>query len=911
MAESDSSKLRHFLVIEDTKGKRVVPLEAATYTIGRDRTNSIVIYSREVSRQHAILLRVTNPNSSNFLFRIIDGNLQGKKSTNGLIINHQRLTSHDLHRDDLIQFGKGARAYYYCAANLSESDVSQFTNSGDFSKIPAEPVVSQDPHQTLLVDDADADASNSEAAIIRLASIPELSPNPIVEIDLTGSITYLNPSAIRKFPDIRDLGLKHPIFANLLMLVQDNPSEILVREVNSGNEVFEQYIHYISESDLIRCYIFDVTERKRSEIEIRRRDALLQGVAEATHHLLGIITNNDFDPAIERALQSLGLSAGVDRVLICSHHPHPTTGEMARSAQHEWVRSNIEPTVHKLQSLNQSYSETGHVRWHNAFLSGQAISGLTSEFAVSERSHLIQDDVLSILMTPIFVKDQCWGYICFHDCQTERRWSNSEASILFTMAASLGSAIQRRRTEEAIQYQAVHDALTGLPNRILFEDQLSRLLKFAQGTDQMIGVMFLDIDRFKTINDTLGHTYGDQLLKGISERLQHIFLEREKDTLAHWGGDEFLILVNQVAHPKDVAKLAQRILASIKQPFQIGSHELHITASLGVAIYPLDAPDAESLIKNADIALYRAKESGRNTMQFYTPAMSNDASQVFAVEKQLYRALERGEFSVFYQPQLSLQTCEIIGMEALLRWNNPELGSVPPSTFIPLIEENGLIIPIGEWVLRTACQQNKSWQDQGLPHISISVNLSVNQFRQSNLLDMIQEVLLETGLNPKLLDLEITESIAIQDVKFTISLMEQIRALGVQLSMDDFGTGYSSLSYLTQFPIETLKIDKSFVSTLNAINPGSEVVTAVIALARAFNLKVIAEGVETPEQLEFLHRNNCEAVQGYYLGKPMPANQATAYLRQEWPSRRTSFLNQLTDSKTLLIPPKPVQPALV
>jgi diguanylate cyclase (GGDEF)-like protein len=905
----DTSKLRHFLMIEDAKGKRVVPLEATTYTIGRDRTNTIVLHSREVSRQHAILLRVTNPKTSNFLFRIIDGNLQGKKSTNGLIINTQRLTSHDLQRDDVILFGTGARARYMSASNLTDADVAMITHTGDVAKIKvAVESAASDPLQTLFVEDDDS-RSVSEAAIIRLASIPELAPNPIVEIDLSGNITYLNPFAIRKFPDIREAGLKHAILAGLLTVVQENPEEILVREVSYGAHVFEQYIHYISESDLIRSYIFDITERKRSDLEIRRRDALLHGVAEATHHLLGIVTQTDFEPAIERALKSLGLAAGVDRVHIYHHHPHPS-GAISRSIRHEWARDGVQPTIHTLDAINQSYVETGHTRWYETLASGQTISGLTSEFPAVERVSLERNGVLSVLMTPIFVHEQCWGYISFDECKVPRRWSTSEESILFTMATSLGNTIQRRRTEEAIQYQAVHDALTGLPNRILFEDQLSRSLSYIQGSDQMLAVMFLDIDRFKTINDTLGHTYGDNLLKAISERLKGCLRDREKDMLAHWGGDEFLILINQVPHPQDVAKVAQRILAALKEPFEIGNQELHITASTGLAIYPIDAQDAESLIKHADIALYRAKENGRNNFQFYTPAMSTNASQVFAVEKQLYRALERGEFSLAYQPQISLQTCDIIGVEALLRWKNPELGMVSPATFIPLMEENGLIIPIGEWVLRTACAQNKAWQDAGIPAIAMSVNLSVKQFRHANLVALITQILNETNLDPRLLDLEITESIAIQDVKYTISVMEQLRDMGVRLSMDDFGTGYSSLSYLSQFPLDTLKIDKSFVNTINDGMKGSEVVTAVIAIARALNLKVIAEGVETEEQLEFLHRGSCEAIQGFLLGKPMPVEQVTEFLIDHWPILRQSLLNRLSSSQTVLVAPKGVQPLL-
>jgi diguanylate cyclase (GGDEF)-like protein len=436
----------------------------------------------------------------------------------------------------------------------------------------------------------------------------------------------------------------------------------------------------------------------------------------------------------------------------------------------------------------------------------------------------------------------------------------------------------------------------------LFEDRLSRSVANLQNSDEGPAILLLDIDRFKTINDTLGHTYGDLLLKAVAERLKTCIREQDKDTLAHWGGDEFLILLSQTEGVKDIAKVAQKILAALKPTFQIGNQELHITASLGIAIYPHDGLDAEALIKNADIALYRAKEGGRNNVQFYTPTMSADASQLFVVERYLYRALERGEFEIHYQPQISLHGCEIIGMEALLRWNNPELGKISPKTFIPLIEENGLIIPIGEWVLQTACAQSQAWQAAGLPPISVSVNLSVNQFRQPNLVETIAQILAETGLDPQWLDLEITESIAIQDVEFTRSLMGRLREMSVGLSMDDFGTGYSSLSYLTRFPINTLKIDQSFVHNLDGDAKGTEIITAVIALAQAFKLNVIAEGVETREQLEFLRDNGCEAIQGYLISRPLPADQATVFLKSLWHTQREAFLPPSFRTPPLIVP---------
>jgi diguanylate cyclase (GGDEF)-like protein len=724
VTDSDRQRLRHFLLIEDTKGKRLVGLEAATHTLGRDRSNAIVIHSREVSRQHATLLRVSNPGQANFLFRVLDGNLQGKRSTNGLIVNGQRCLSYDLQGGDIIQFGGDAKARYCVTSTLTDTDIDTCRETGDYAQLytPA----AHDPFQTLLVPEDELDASNNEAAIARIASIPELSPNPIVEMDAAGAITYLNPAAIRRFPDLRSVGREHPILSSLIATAQSSKPEVFVREVAVGDDVFEQYVHYIFESDLIRSYIFDITERKRSEVEIQRRDSLLQGVAAATNHLLSIVTDADFDLAIAKVLETLGLSAGVDRIHICEHHQLQAAGDVLRTVRYEWTRSHIEPTQHQPHSYNQSYAANGLLDWYHAFTSGESIRGLTTEFSPQEQAALHRDGILSVLLAPIVINDHCWGYIGFHDCHSEHRWTKNEESILFTMAASLGSTIQRRRTEADLQYQALHSALTGLPNRLLFTDRLKRSLASVQQPDDIVAVLLLDLDRFGNINTTLGHHYGDQLLQDVADRLKQCIREREQDTLAHSGGDEFLFLLSQVESVKEIAKVAQRVLSAMKAPFLIENHELHLTASVGIATCPLDGRDAESLIKNADTALYRAKDNGRNNFQFYTPTMSVDASQAFVVEKHLYRALDRGEFTLHYQPQVSLNTCEIIGMEALLRWENPELGRLSPATFIPLMEENGLIIPIGEWVLQTTCAQNKAWQDSGLPPICVSVNLSVN-----------------------------------------------------------------------------------------------------------------------------------------------------------------------------------------
>jgi diguanylate cyclase (GGDEF)-like protein len=883
VAESERQKLRHFLLIEDTKGRRVVSLDAATYTLGRDLTNSIVIYAREVSRQHAILLRIPTPGATNFLFRIIDGNLQGKRSTNGLIVNGKRCFSHDLKQGDLIQFGGASTIRYNVTSNVTDTEFARFCESADVMSLSS---AAGGPLQTVILE---PDSANNEAAIIRLASIPELNPNPIVEIDLSGNITYLNPAAIKKFPNLRTARMQHELLMGLPLLVHDSTEEIIVREVTIGQDVFEQSVHYISESDLIRSYIADITERKRSEREIQQRDRLLQAVAEATNYLL---TNPEFEIAIIDALAILGTAATVDRVYIYQHYIEPTTGKIARKLRFEWRKTASLPGV-TITPQDQAYATSGLTRWYDNFVIGKAISGLTRELPLREQEVLRRDRVLSVLLEPILIDDLCWGFIGFDDCRSERQWSKSESSILATMAASISGAIQRQKIEENIRHQAVHDALTGLPNRILFTDRLHKAIAAREHESELIAVMFLDLDRFKMVNDTLGHTSGDQLLCRVAERLTHCV--EEKDSIARFGNDEFVFSFSQLDSVREAVKVAQRILDALKNPFYVSNQELYVTGSLGIALYPHDGADAESLIKNSDTALYRAKAGGRSNVEFYAATMSAEAAELFTVEKHLYRALEREEFVIHYQPQINLSTWEIVGMEALLRWNSPELGKLSPKTFIPLIEDNGLIIPIGEWVLKTACAQNKAWQEAGLPPLTTSVNLSAVQFQQPNLVERITQILEDTGLAPQFLDLEITESIAIQDADFTCAMMRELHAKGICLSMDDFGTGYSSLSYLKQFPLDTLKIDQSFVKDVTASAMQAEIVTIVISLARALQMNVIVEGVETMEQLSFLRSRHCQAVQGYLISKPMPAEEATAFLTTHWFQKRKQLLHPELD----------------
>lgn len=446
-----------------------------------------------------------------------------------------------------------------------------------------------------------------------------------------------------------------------------------------------------------------------------------------------------------------------------------------------------------------------------------------------------------------------------------------------------GQALMRVLTElkqAHLHRLAYHDALTGLPNRLLFIDRLKQELLAAPRNGRQVGVLFLDVDRFKTINDSHGHSVGDHVLQALADRLAGAI--REGDTLARFGGDEFVALLPGVGEPRDAATVAERLLASLREPVIVGGREFFMTASAGVSLFPSDGSDTETVLKNADRAMYQAKELGRNTFRFYTAEMNARAAARLEVENELRRALERGEFLLHYQPQLDLRTDLVVGAEALVRWRHPTRGQISPAEFIPLAEETGLIVPIGEWVLREACRQQRAWRDAGWP-LRVAVNVSGRQFAHPNLLGVIVQIIEETGADPDALELELTESVIMRDVGAALTTMRGLAGLGLSLSVDDFGVGYSSLSSLKLFPIHALKIDQSFVRDL-AENPSdAAIVQSVIALGHNLKRVVVAEGIETEAQLDFLRRHGCDQGQGYYFSPPRPAEALTAWLADRRP----------------------------
>ncbi|HEU0264336.1 MAG TPA: EAL domain-containing protein, partial [Geobacterales bacterium] len=429
---------------------------------------------------------------------------------------------------------------------------------------------------------------------------------------------------------------------------------------------------------------------------------------------------------------------------------------------------------------------------------------------------------------------------------------------------------ERKRAEQEIQQLAYYDTLTSLPNRTLLKDRLGQALAQASRSSEQIGVMFLDLDRFKGVNDTLGHAVGDQLLKTVSSRLSAAL--RRSDTVARLGGDEFVIVVSLVPHAEYLADVAAKILAIVAQPARIANHDLFLTGSIGMALFPSDGDTVDTLLKHADIAMYQAKEKGRNTYQFFSHEMNTKALERMALETSLRQALERNEFFLLYQPQYALGNGQIVGVEALLRWQHPELGVVRPGQFIPLAEETGLILPIGEWVLRRATSDGCRWLQQNLPFQRIAVNISPHQCRQQDP-GYLGRLLKEVGFPPTSLELELTETSIMENPREIASKLRLFQEMGVALAIDDFGTGYSSLNYLKHFPLDRLKIAQTFVRDSGKSLGDAAIAEAIIGLAHALRLRVIAEGVETMEQLTFLRERGCNEVQGYLTGRPMPAEE--------------------------------------
>ncbi len=831
---NDSQELRHILVIEDQKSRRVTTLKETTYSIGRDTNCPLILYDRQVSRQHATLLRVIDYQQDNHYYRIIDGNLQGKRSTNGIIVNGKYCLSHELKDGDTIRFGGHSVASYHLVHNNHELELIKAGEPRD--KLPVSSSLTVE-EMTPTEHNSQKESTNKEVEEVKAtlviersklesntdSLVAEFSPDPIIEINYGGQITYTNPAANVKFPE---LTLEHPIFNKIIDDIENIQSNSLradlrstvVREINLGMEYYRQHIHYIPEKRLIRSYIIDQTSHKQLENQVKT-------------------LQNRYQNLIEQTLEGIFWIDGRTKRV-------------------------IEVNTSYCQILGYTKEEILNKNIYDLILMEASIIDSDLAQVVRNKSHFIEESVHICKNGSLLTVEMKISFIN----------SNGKDNFCFVIR----DVSERNNAENTLDYQEFHDQLTRLANRKLLQKKLILALAQAKKNGTLMAVIFLDLDSFKHINTSFGHTLGDQVLQHFSRRLLSCI--RTGDTAARWGGDEFVILLPQIRNKEDNLKLGHRIFQALKKPFYIQTQEIRLKISMGIALYPYDGEQAEILLKNADAALYRTKQQGRNHYQFYNSNMSSEATLLLKLENHLQRAIENQEFLLDYQPQFNIKTQEITGMEAFLRWHHPDFGVITAQKFMKLAEKTDVIINIGKWVLRTACAQNVAWQKAGFKHLMVTVNICLKEFQQSNFPEVVAKILDEVGLDPQWLELEITEKMLRQNLTMSYKTIRDLHKQGVSLALDDFGTGHSSLGYLKQFSFQTLKLDRTFIRDLTGSPQEKAIIASAIAMGEGFNLRVVAEGVETEKQLHLLQQLECEQAQGNFLSPPLSTEGASQFL---------------------------------
>ncbi len=618
------------------------------------------------------------------------------------------------------------------------------------------------------------------------------------------------------------------------------------------------------------------------EYRIRRADGFVCWVLERG---VGIPDDHGNPRWIEGYIQDISERMAVDEMLreavrrYSSLFDHATEGIFQTTPDGRYLNAN--PALARI--YGHATTDSLMTQLHDIQRQLYVLPGRRTEFI-----HLMQTEgVVRNFESQVYRRDGSIIWIS----ENARVVRNSDGSVQF-YEGTVVDITERKEHDAALEHQANHDSLTGLPNRALMRDRIQQAIDQARRNGRMVAVVFVDLDHFKLINDSLGHHIGDRLLLEVAERLTSCV--RGNDSVARQGGDEFVVLLSDQQRQDEILTVVSRLLEVISRPWSNAGEEYGISCSIGVSCYPQDGNDPDTLLRCADAAMYQAKDSGRSTHHFYTPELNEAISARLELENSLRHALERQEFRVYYQPRIDIATGRILGAEALIRWDCPGKGIVSPDSFIAIAEETGLITPIGEWILREACRQNAAWQRDGLPPMTVSVNLSPIQFRHSGLVESVAAALQDAALDPAYLELELTESFVMHDAERINDAMHSLKALGVDISVDDFGTGYSSLSYLKRFPVDRLKVDKSFVRDIDTDPDDAAIVRAIITLGHALGLKVVAEGVETAAHLDYLRTHGCDEVQGYYFSKPLPADALEALLRSGLPHSTPAALGQVT-----------------
>lgn len=579
------------------------------------------------------------------------------------------------------------------------------------------------------------------------------------------------------------------------------------------------------------------------------------------------LNQNNFDAKVDYLLEKTGRFFNVDRTYLFTINYNNDT----MTYSNEWCNRGINKEVGTIKEIPLARFPWWIDQFNKKNLINIEDVDAMPEEARAEQEQLYRQDVKSLVAVPVIGAGKVHAFIGMDSVLQVKKWSEEKIGLLNIMANILSSGITPIKANKETEYMAYYDNLTKLPNRFLFADRVNQAIYIAKRTGQLIAIIFIDLDGFKSVNDTIGHRGGDVLLKQVARSLAGSI--RKTDSVARFGGDEFMIMIDNLSDEDVITKIVDKIMKLFSTPFTVSDQEFLVTASAGIAMYPVDGEDSDSLIKNADMAMYKAKSKGKNQYAQCTKEMKDEMQMTMELSNDLGHALERNEFIVHYQPQINLTTNKIIGVEALLRWMHPTRGMISPGIFIPIAEKNNLINSIGEWVLRRACQQNKKWQEMGLPHMKMAVNLSAIQIIKPKIAKNIETIIKETGLDPKYVELEITESIAIEETNYVIDVLTKLKKIGVTIAIDDFGTEYSSLSRLRRLPIDLVKIDVQFVQGIETNEKDKAIIKVIINLAKSLGLNVLAEGVETAEQSEFLKENRCDDAQGYYYYKPMPAEE--------------------------------------
>jgi len=808
-------QLHHILVIEDPSFKREINLDAATYSLGRHSSNDIVLSCQKTSRNHATLLRRTDVKTNKCSYWILDGDLQGNRSRNGIYINGKKSLVHELQSGDNIQFSGDAQATYRSSNELPNSSILPEKNLSDSSS--ASELVNK---ETVVTPPKVAASENNTKTILvsssQQTSITELSPQPIIEIDLYGNITYINSAGIIHFKDIHHQKLSHPLLKNLIAQYHQGHDNIINREVTIGEQVFQQTAHYLPDKRVIINYITDISHQKKLEVQLQQKSTLYENIL--THITDGVI-----------------IAESATKQII---EVNPFCSNLLGYSATKLLQMNVYELVHE----------------SNKFAS--VLQRVIAEKQSFIGEVLLQQEDDSVINTQIKI-----DLISF---------DNQEKICLI---------IQASPQSDPNQMGIIHPVVN-LSQREIFNQQIVTAIANATRSEKLMAIMFCQLDSLANVQSSIGMDKMDQLLSTLKQRLSSCL--RAGDTVIHWQEQKFALLLPQISGVEEVAKINQRIQKLIGESFQIGDIKITTNITTGIAIYPQDGGEGEILLASANTALERTIKSDRS-YQFYDEGMNSQVIATLELENLLQQGLDKQEFRLYYQPQIDINTGKLEAVEALLRWQHPELGLVTPNNFIKTAEKSKLIVPIGEWSIHQACSQSKTWQTKGLPTTKVTVSLSAVQFQQSNLIQQIADILAETALNPQLLEIEISAVSLMDNVEYSRHMLTQLKSLGIHIAVDSFTTGFSTLEYLKQLPLDTLKIDRSLVHQLTNDPQDLAVIAALIELGEGFDLRIVAEGVENQEQIDLLKQLGCKQMQGFWFGRPLAADEASKLLQLNHP----------------------------